>query len=198
MTTPFQSAEAAATPPRSPRTGENGRPATDGHSDGLHGLGNATSRRRTVSGSKQISTRTETNHPCQPIGALERATVAAMPGSPAPIAETARVSAHVAEPYRHGIKPRRRTDAARGEIERPRAIGEISKQEPASLSAAHPRPYHLLIGDAIVLPLLPQAGGRVATTCVTQRTLTPIMREAKAARKASLAERNRAQRQARY
>ena len=114
------------------------------------------------------------------------------------MAETVRVRAHVAEPYRHRVKPRRRIDAARAEIERLRAIGEISAREPASLSAANPAPYHLLIGDAIVLPLLPQAHGWVAMTCVTQRTLTPTRREAKTARKASLAARNRAQRRARY
>ena len=42
--------------------------------------------------------------------------------------------------------------------------------------AANPAPYYLLIGDAIVLPLLPQGDGWVATTCVTQRTLTPTRR----------------------
>ena len=50
----------------------------------------------------------------------------------------------------------------------------------------------------IVLPLAPQADAWVATTCVTQRTLTPTRRAAKSARKASLAARKRAQRRTRH
>ena len=120
-----------------------------------------------------------------------------MLGSPAPIAETVTVSAHAAERYRHRVKPGLDLHAARGELERLRAMGEISAREPAWLDAANPAPYYLLIGDAIVLPLLPQAGGWVATTCVTQRTLTPTRREAQSAHTASLAARKRAQRRTR-
>ena len=65
-------------------------------------------------------------------------------------------------------------------------------QEPAWLDAATPAPYYLLIGDAIVLPLLPQGESWVVTRCVTQRTLTPTRRSARSARKASLAARKRA------
>jgi len=80
-------------------------------------------------------------------------------GSRAPIAETVTVSAHAAEQYQHRVKPGLDLTAAREELERLRALGEISAQEPAWLNAAHPAPYYLLIGDAIVLPLLPQRQG---------------------------------------
>lgn len=164
MTTPLNPAEAAATPPRrSPRTGEDGRPITEGHGDGRHRPGSATSRRRNVSGSKRICARTETNHPGEGIGAGKRATVAAMLGSPAP------------------IQPGLGLHAARGEFVRLRAMGEISAREPAWLDAANPAPRYLLSGDAVVLSVLPHAQSWVATTCATQRTLTPTRREAQSA-----------------
>ena len=196
MTTPLHPAEDATTTPRSsPRTGEDGRPVTEGQADGRHRPGNATSRRRNVSGSKRVSVRTETNHPGERIGAERRATVAAMPGSPAPSLVT--VSVHAAERCRHRVKPGLDLHAASGELERLRAMGEISAREPAWLGAANAAPYHLLIGDAIVLPLLPHPGGWVARICGTQGTLTPRRREAKSAFRASLAARKRAQRRAR-
>ena len=120
-----------------------------------------------------------------------------MLGSPAPIAATVTVSAHAAERYRHRVKQGLGLHAARGKFERLRAIGEISTREPACLGAANPAPYYLLIGDAIVLPLLPQAHGWVAATYVTQRPLTPTRREAQSAHTASLAARKRAQRRTR-
>ncbi len=118
-------------------------------------------------------------------------------GSRAPIAETVAVSTHAAEQYQHRVKPGLDLAAARGQLDRLRALGEISAQEPAWLNAATPATYYLLIGDAIALPLLPQGDGWVATTCVTQRTLTPTRRSAKSARKAALAARKRAERRAR-
>ena len=120
-----------------------------------------------------------------------------MLGSPAPIAATVTVSAHAAERCRHRVKPGLGLHAARGELERLRAKGEISAREPAWLDAANPAPYYLLSGDAIVLPLLPHAGGWVATTCVTQRTLTPTRRDAQSTHTASRAARKRAQRRTR-
>lgn len=158
MTAPLHPAEEAAMPPRrSPRTAEDGRPITEGRGDGRHRPGNATSGRRNVSSSKRISARTETNHLGEQIGAEKRATVAAMLASPAPIAETVTVSAHAAARYRHRVKPGLDLRAARGELERLRAMGGISAREPAWLRAANPAPYRVLIGNAIVLPLLARA-----------------------------------------
>ena len=111
--------------------------------------------------------------------------------------QTVTVSAHAAQRCRHRVKPGLGLHAARGELERLRAMGEISAREPAWLDAANPAPYYLLSGGAIVLPLLPQADGWVATTCVTQRTLTPTRREAESTHTASRAARKRAQRRTR-
>jgi hypothetical protein len=108
------------------------------------------------------------------------------------------VSAHPAERYQHRVKPALDLHAARHELEGLRAIAEISAREPAWLGPANSAAYCLLIGDAIVLPLLRQAGGWVATTCVTQRPLTPTRRGAKTAHKASLAARKPARRRPRY
>jgi hypothetical protein len=191
MTTPLHSAEEAATPPGA---GEDGRPVTERHGDGRHCPGNATSRRRNVSGSKRICARTETTHSGEHVGAGKRATVAAMLGSPAPTAATVTVSAHAAERYRHRVQPGLGLHAARGELERPRAMGEISAREPAWLHAASPTPDDLLIGGAIALP---QAGGWVATTCVARRMLTPTRRDRQSTHKPLRAARRRAQRRTR-
>jgi hypothetical protein len=170
---------------------------TERHGDDRHRPGNATNRRRNVSSSKRICARTETTHPGESIRTEKRATVPAMLGSPAPIADTVTVSPHTAEHYRHRVKQGLDRDAPRGELERPRATGKISAREPAWLHAANPTPCYLLIGGAIVLPLLAQAGGWVTTTYVTQRTLTPTRRDAQSTRTATRAARKRAQRRTR-
>ena len=118
-----------------------------------------------------------------------------MLGSPAPIAATVTVSAHAAQRCRHRVKPGLGLHAARGEFVRLRAKGEISAREPAWLGASNPAPHYLLSGGAIVLPA--QAGGWVATTCVTQRPLTPTRRDAQSTHTASRAARKRAQRRIR-
>ena len=112
--------------------------------------------------------------------------------------DTVRLSAHAVEQYHHRLKPGLDVDTARGELERLRRLGEISTEAPEWVNAARPARYYLLLGDAIVLPLAPQGARWVATTCVTQRTLTSTRRNAKSARKASLAARKRAQRRARF
>jgi hypothetical protein len=121
-----------------------------------------------------------------------------MSNLPEPAAQTVAVSAHAVEQYRDRVKPGLGVDAARGELERLRAMGDISPHPPDWLKTATPTPYYLLIADAAVLPLLPQGDGWIATTCVTQRTLTPTRRSAKSARKASRSARNRAVRRARF
>ena len=118
--------------------------------------------------------------------------------SPAPTPDTVALSAHAVEQYQQRVKPGLDLDAARDELERLRPLGEISTLAPDWVNAARPAPYYLLLSGAIVLPLAPQADGWVATTCVTQRTLTPARRSAKSARKASLAARKRAQRRTRH
>ncbi|HYB30694.1 MAG TPA: hypothetical protein VEF89_29115 [Solirubrobacteraceae bacterium] len=115
-----------------------------------------------------------------------------------PTSDTIALSAHAVEQYQQRIKACLDVDAARDELELLRPLGQISTQPPEWVNAARPAPHYLLLSDAIVLPLAPQADGWVATTCLTQRTLTPTRRNAKSARKASLAARKRAQRRARH
>jgi hypothetical protein len=108
------------------------------------------------------------------------------------------VSAHAVEQYRDRVKPGLDPDAARAELEHLRALGRVQTEPPGWVNPARPAAYYLLLGDQIVLPLAPQADAWVATTCVTQRTLTPTRRAAKSARKASLAARSRARRRTRH
>ena len=118
---------------------------------------------------------------------------------PAPSPEQVTVSAHAVEQYRDRVKPGLDPDGARAELEELRALGRIQTKAPGWVNAARPAVYYLLLGEQIVLPLAPQADAWVATTCVTQRTLTPTRRRAaKSARKASFAARKRARRRTRH
>ena len=78
------------------------------------------------------------------------------------------------------------------------ARGEISTTAPEWLNAAKHAPHYLLLGGEVALPIRPQGRGWIATTCVTQRTLTPTRRAAKSARKMSLGAGRRARRRARF
>jgi hypothetical protein len=62
------------------------------------------------------------------------------------------------------------------------------------LNAAKPAPHYLVITDALALPLVPQNGGWIATTCVANGTVESTRRGAKSARRRSLASRKRARR----
>ncbi len=115
-----------------------------------------------------------------------------------PLPEDVIVSAHAAEQYQQRVKPGLGLDAARAELERLRAVGEISTVAPGWLNAAKPAAHYLLLGGSVVLPLAPQGDGWVATTCVSDSTLTSARRVAKSARKALLSSRRRAQRRARF
>ena len=116
----------------------------------------------------------------------------------APNPEQVTVSAHAVEQYRDRVKPGLEPDAARAELEQLCTLGRIQTEAPGWVNPARPAAYYLLLGDHIVLPLAPQADAWVATTCVTQRTLTPTRRAARSARKASLAARRRARRRTRH
>jgi hypothetical protein len=158
----------------------------------------AAKRRPSASRSTQTSAKAASSHLHERIRAAERATVTAMPSAPAPTAAAVLLSAHAAEQYQERVKAGLDIDAARGELERLRPLGQVSAHAPSWVNAARPAPYYLLIGDAIVLPLAPHRDGWVATTCVTQRTLTPTRRAAKSARKTSLGASKRAVRRARF
>lgn len=68
--------------------------------------GNVTSQRRNVSSSKRNSARTETNNPGERIAAENRATVAGMLGSPAPLTATVTLSGPAGERHRHRLRTR--------------------------------------------------------------------------------------------
>jgi hypothetical protein len=116
----------------------------------------------------------------------------------APIPDTVVLSDHAVEQYQRRVKPGLEPGAARDELERLRALGQISAEAPRWVNAARPARYYLLLGDAIVLPLAAQEDAWIATTCVAQRTLTPTRRSAKAARRASRRAGKRARRGARF
>jgi hypothetical protein len=113
-----------------------------------------------------------------------------------PALETVRISEHAANQYQQRVKPTLDVDAARAELEQLRLVGEITAIEPPWVNAARPAPYYLTIGDAVALPLAPQDGGWIATTCVTANTFTPARRAQRRAHKASKMARKRAERRA--
>jgi hypothetical protein len=126
-----------------------------------------------------------------------RATVSAMPPF-APTPDAVVLSGHAVLQYQQRVKPALEPAAASPGLDRLRSLGQISADAPHWLNAAKPAPYYLLLGDAIVLPLAPQADRWIATTCVTQCTLTPARRSAKSARKASRRAGKRAQRRTQF
>jgi hypothetical protein len=102
------------------------------------------------------------------------------------------LSAHAVEQYRVRVKLELDSDRARADLERLRALGEITTLPPAWANAARRADQYLLLSDAVVLPLAPHADGWIATTCVAQRALTPARHAGKPARAVSLAARRRA------
>ncbi len=111
--------------------------------------------------------------------------------------ESVRISQHAVQRYRERIKPGLDEAAARSELERLRAVGTVVREPPTWLHAADHAPCYLLFGDDVALPLLRHSdGGWVASTCVPRSTLTSERRQAKTARRRSLAARARAQRRA--
>ena len=119
--------------------------------------------------------------------------------SPSPAtADTIRVSDHAAGQYRHRVKPGLQPDAARRELEQLAPLAQVSSSPPAWINAKDPAPYWLTIAEGIVLPLKPQHGRWILTTCVTKRTSTSARRDAKTRRRISLGSRGRARRRARF
>ena len=115
-----------------------------------------------------------------------------------PAPETVLVSSHAAARYRDRVRPALDLDAAQAELERLRATSEISTVTPTWVHAAKHAPYYMLLGEGVVLPVLRQGAGWIATTCLSQGTLTPTRRRAKSARKKSLSSRRRARRRTRW
>jgi hypothetical protein len=114
-----------------------------------------------------------------------------------PTSDTVVVSEHAAEQYRYRVKPALDPGAARAELTQLVSVGEVTSVEPSWVHAAKPAPFYLVIGDALALPLKPQVGGWIATTCVAHGTITPTRRAQRSAYKKSQSSAKRAARRAR-
>jgi hypothetical protein len=104
------------------------------------------------------------------------------------------VTEHAVEQYRERIRPALDLAGARVELARLVPSGEIREQPPDWARSAGGKPYYLVIGDALALPLAPQHGRWVTTTCLVQTTLTPRRREERTRRRAQRAAAKRARR----
>jgi hypothetical protein len=103
---------------------------------------------------------------------------------------------HAVEQYRERVRPGLDVADARVELARLVPSGEIRARPPDWARSAGAKPYYLLIGDAVALPLAPQQGRWVTTTCLVQSTLTPRRREERTRRRADRAAAKRARRRA--
>jgi hypothetical protein len=104
------------------------------------------------------------------------------------------LSQHAVEQYRERIRPGLDHADARVELARLVPSGEIRATPPEWARSATAKPYYLVIGDALALPLAAQHGRWVTTTCLVQTTLTPRRREERSRRRAQRAAAKRARR----
>ena len=117
-------------------------------------------------------------------------------GRPQPRHDEIDLSEHAVEQYRERIRPGLDHDDARLELARLVPSGEIRDTPPDWAHSASAKPYYLVIGDALALPLAAQHGRWVTTTCLVQTTLTPRRREERNRRRAQRAAAKRARRRA--
>ena len=121
-----------------------------------------------------------------------------VPSSAVPPLDDIDLSGHAVAQFRERARPALELAAARTELERLVVNGEIVTEPPDWSRSAATKPYYLIIGDTFALPLAPQAGRWVTTTCLVKTTLTPRRREERAQHKARRASAKRAQRRARW
>jgi len=107
------------------------------------------------------------------------------------------LSEHAVEQYRERAKPALELAAARAELAQLVLGGDVVREPPDWTRSASAKPFHLVIADTLALPLAPQAGRWITTTCLVRATMTPRRREQRAAHKARRAAVKRAQRRAR-
>jgi hypothetical protein len=106
------------------------------------------------------------------------------------------LSEHAVEQYRERIRPGLERADARVELARLLPSGEIREEPPDWARSASSKPYYLVIGNTLALPLAGQHGRWVTTTCLVQTTLTPRRRAERSRRKAQRAAAKRARRRA--
>jgi hypothetical protein len=107
------------------------------------------------------------------------------------------LSEHAVEQYRERAKPALDHEAARAELKRLVFSGEIVSEAPQWTRSAGTKPYYLVIANTLALPLAPQAGRWISTTCLVKTTLTQRRRDERAQHRSSRASAKRAQRRAR-
>jgi hypothetical protein len=121
-----------------------------------------------------------------------------MAGGAIPQLEHVDLSEHAVEQYRERAKPALDLAAARAELEQLVFSGEIVTEPPEWTRSAGTKPYYLVIADTLTLPLAPQAGRWITTTCLVKTTLTARRRDQRARHKSSRASAKRAHRRARW
>jgi hypothetical protein len=108
------------------------------------------------------------------------------------------LSEHAVEQYRERARPALDHAGARTDLTRLVPSGEILAQPPDWARSASTKPFYLVIADSLALPLAPQAGRWVTTTCLVKTTLTGRRRDERQQYKDRRASAKRAQRRARW
>jgi hypothetical protein len=114
-----------------------------------------------------------------------------------PRLEDIELTEHAVEQYRERARPALDVAGARSDLARLVSSGDVVAEPPDWARSAGSKPFYLIIGDALALPLAPQAGRWVTTTCLVKTTLTPRRRDERQQYKARRASAKRAQRRAR-
>jgi hypothetical protein len=105
---------------------------------------------------------------------------------------------HAVAQYRERVRPALELAGARAELAQLVLTGQILPQPPDWTRAGSPKPFYLVLGGSLALPLAPQAGRWVTTTCLVNGTLTSRRRQERQQSKAARAAGKRARRRARW
>jgi hypothetical protein len=108
------------------------------------------------------------------------------------------LSEHAVAQYRERVRPALELAGARAELAQLVLNGQILVQPPDWTRAASPKPFYLVIGGSLALPLARQAGRWVTTTCLVNATLTSRRRQERQQYKAVRAAGKRARRRAHW
>jgi hypothetical protein len=104
---------------------------------------------------------------------------------------------HADEQYRARSRPALDRTGGRAELARLVPNGEVFSAAPNWMRSAGTKPFYLVIGDTLALPLAAQNGRWVTSTCLVKTALTERRREERTREKARRASAKRALRRAR-
>lgn len=119
-------------------------------------------------------------------------------GGSSPRREDIDLTEHAVEQYRARSRPALDHAGARAELARLVPNGEVLSGAPSWARSVGTKPFYLVIGDTLALPLAARDGRWVTTTCMVRTTLTERWREERAREKARRASVKRARRLARW